>query len=61
MLTLMTTIEQKRETFGNTPLVTLVMQRESFDLYYDGSSPQHQADLDAMVAAGTLEVRESSG
>ena len=56
-----TTIERKRKTFGDTPIVTLVMRRNSFDRYRAGSSSQHQADLDAMVAAGTLEVRETSG
>jgi hypothetical protein len=56
-----TTIEQNRKTFGDTPIVTVVMLRESFDRYRDASSAEHQADLDAMVGAGTLVVKESSG
>jgi hypothetical protein len=54
------TIEEKRKTFGNAPIVTFVMARKSFDQYRAAISTQHQADLDAMVDAGTVEVRESS-
>lgn len=54
-----TTIEQKRETFGD-PLVRMVVARESFDRYRDAQDPRSQADLDAMVTTGMLVVKESS-
>lgn len=55
-----TTTQQRRETFGD-PIVRLVMRRESFDAYRAAQGPQHQADLDAMIDAGTLVLRESVG
>lgn len=53
------TLEQRRETFG-APIVTIVMQRESFDRYRAELNARNQADLDSMVDAGTVVVRESS-
>lgn len=60
MLARMTALAQrKRQTFG-PPIVTIVMRRDAYEQYRAEQPTAHQADLDAMIEAGTLVLSEPS-